>query len=991
MKKNLLLFLSVVSALGASAYEVDFNSPINTSDLDFKVAPGWKHLVDRGGYASDIVHYTYKATDGVDDSGCLQAGAQTYFDYFEYEDIPLFDLLVTPLVSGNVSIDVKKVSAGGFIQFFTVAEVNGKLTRTGSIQIEDPELVTIDYTTFSLPEISEPTMIGIRASNVYLDDFYAENAFVTLEPSLTISNVTAGQQTGKIYCDAENNFTLSASVKVRNNGDVDLAVGEEGYCVKIVLMKKNDAGDYVVDRVVAEQPINQNLAVGETSDDIQIIAVISEASITAETGQNTKARRYDIQEGITNTLKSLGNYTPVPYIPIPVINSADGKPVNIDNGIDVGVVQGGSDYKITLLNDGAASLNVTGLTVSGLFFTIPEASPITLAANESAEIQLLFSSDLTGEQSGTITFNCSDFEDFSIAINGNLLDSSLWYVTFADGNFPPNMIAEGAWQVSNNLAYDDYDYYAVNNLTEGGQMLISPLLNVTDGNTLRFEAARNYGTTSFLSIYWSDDRENWTKVRTLSIDAENEEDTFSNEYNGYSWGTNTKYLFTPFSVNIPSGQHYIAFEAGNARVTNILGFTPVNVAHDIAFTNLNIPAVGMVNNEFSATVQVKNLNFEAEEEGSYTIALMTGDEVLAEAEAVEIPGYDSANFSFTFTPHDVQVSDLYVKISSGDYVCRSKDVEVSFIEELLIDEIQVGEVTDTSISKAAPLSLYYYKSQSENIYTAEQLGINAGNKITRISFRFKGYAKTITGTLTVRIENTDDNAPTEILLNEDQLNAMTTIYDGAYEYVVVNEFTDVISIDLNTPFEYTGSNLRVVLSSVSTQFATAYVELDSNIAGQSIYRAADGNHPTTFTACNLPVMYMSVSKEAPLFSGRVVDEEGAPVANAEVKLVSDNVVYSAVTDDDGQYSMLVVQYTREYNLTVTAENYVTYSSTVVFESSEDKTLDITLASSVTGVNDLLMDNEDEILYDINGMRINKKPTKGVYILRSGNKTRKVVL
>ena len=83
---------------------------------------------------------------------------------------------------------------------------------------------------------------------------------------------------------------------------------------------------------------------------------------------------------------------------------------------------------------------------------------------------------------------------------------------------PVNMIAENGWQQSNNLVLGDNKYYAINNNTDATK-LISPLLEVTDGETLGFDAARIFGTISFVEVYYSADRQNWTKLRTLSISA----------------------------------------------------------------------------------------------------------------------------------------------------------------------------------------------------------------------------------------------------------------------------------------------------------------------------------------------------------------------------------------------------------------------------------------------------------------------------------------
>lgn len=54
MKKLLLSLVCTCAAISATAanYTVDFNSTIDTSDPAFKVAPGWKHLVNTGSYAA---------------------------------------------------------------------------------------------------------------------------------------------------------------------------------------------------------------------------------------------------------------------------------------------------------------------------------------------------------------------------------------------------------------------------------------------------------------------------------------------------------------------------------------------------------------------------------------------------------------------------------------------------------------------------------------------------------------------------------------------------------------------------------------------------------------------------------------------------------------------------------------------------------------------------------------------------------------------------
>ena len=86
MKKAKFLLLTLLALLGysgawaetVSPYTVDFNTAITTSNHDFKVASNWKHIVHRynDGYSDYFMSYSYKESDGIDNSGALYAGEQ---------------------------------------------------------------------------------------------------------------------------------------------------------------------------------------------------------------------------------------------------------------------------------------------------------------------------------------------------------------------------------------------------------------------------------------------------------------------------------------------------------------------------------------------------------------------------------------------------------------------------------------------------------------------------------------------------------------------------------------------------------------------------------------------------------------------------------------------------------------------------------------------------------------------------------------------------
>ena len=109
MKKAKFLLLTLLALLGYSGawaeYTVDFNSTISTSSSDFKVASNWKHIVDVDTYYDNNMSYQYKEDQGMEGSGTLLCNRQLMYDWGQTSSgVVSYDLLVTPVVSGTVTI-----------------------------------------------------------------------------------------------------------------------------------------------------------------------------------------------------------------------------------------------------------------------------------------------------------------------------------------------------------------------------------------------------------------------------------------------------------------------------------------------------------------------------------------------------------------------------------------------------------------------------------------------------------------------------------------------------------------------------------------------------------------------------------------------------------------------------------------------------------------------------------------------------------------------
>lgn len=109
------LLCGTVSARGETEtdYTVDFNTKIDVSNHNFKVAPNWGHIVDSY-YDEDewetlYVTYSWGNNYGETD-GALSVGTQSLSSGYG-TGTPVYDLLVTPVVNGTISFKVKTKSS----------------------------------------------------------------------------------------------------------------------------------------------------------------------------------------------------------------------------------------------------------------------------------------------------------------------------------------------------------------------------------------------------------------------------------------------------------------------------------------------------------------------------------------------------------------------------------------------------------------------------------------------------------------------------------------------------------------------------------------------------------------------------------------------------------------------------------------------------------------------------------------------------------------
>lgn len=897
-------------------YTMDFNKSISTTAHDFKVGSGWGHIVDKyttEGWSSEdyYVSYSYSSSDGRDGSGAIKVGSQTIGDDYNYDVGPVNDLLVTPAITGKASIWVKKTSSwsSSTIKFYAVTLENGNYKKGDQIEVDIPELSS-DWVQINLPEQNNQ-YIGIRAENLYIDDFAADKADIELQKSLLVSKVSYKGK-DKVDCDADGKFPVDFEVTITNNGDLDLAEGIEGYSLSVKNYSKSNA-------VVYTYPLTGSLAVGQSTT----VTISGYANYADYPDRN----RYDVFEDLTNTSKYGAWIEPVPYKPVLSMRNDDGKVENGSSSYAWGMVNASTDKTFKISNDGAAPLNITKVVVPD-GFTTSLAAPLTIAAHETKDFTVTMTAEKPGIYSGEFKVSGEGVDDFSFNVSGTVLDPAKYYANFNDYQIPAGAYAEDGWSIAQrDAASSDNPYLLSNGSQDKDNKFVTPLLKVEDGEKMSVDVARtNYytgGEGVYLNVYYSADRTNWTLARKITANELSEDRAVNYTYY-YSK------LKTFVIDNIPAGNYYIGFGAGYTSIDNIYGFEKVDVAHDLMLTASKLPATAVVNNAYTATATLLNVNANDEAADSYTASLYVDGEVVATAPAKAIASGEKSEFSFSYTPHKAGAAEAYIefKNAADNYTVASEKVSVDVKEEQATGTVTVGNGNTTSNKTAID---WYDANGSgahmDNLYKPEMLekyGLKKGAKITSVSYTGTSFNdKTVSDILLTAYVGAVDAAKFEAGKNYESLQKVD-VYTGKSTIDFVDGKTYTTTITLPEPIIWDGTSAIRVLTYVK---ADKYVNVKFNADdsdNNSYYGSGAPGEASSLSEQPTAVAEFGIQTEPSVIAGNITWKNKA-VAGATVTLTSGDVIYTGASDDKGAYSIDVIQNDKKYNLTVSAPGYIDYT------------------------------------------------------------------
>ena len=940
---------SMARADVVSPYTYNFEG-LSTSSTDFAPA-GWGHVVEGyDGYGDFYyVDYQLKESGGYGDNGAyLYIGSQTIGDG-SWDQGTVADMLVTPPITGDASIYVKKNKSSGTITFYTCSynASTKKYVRGAKYDVTVPELSETEWTKVDIPGVAADTRIGICGDDVSIDEFAAASAVIELRKELNVSLVKL-MSGATADADAAGNITLKMNVKVKNNGDVAFNPGDENYSLSI--MRKNTGS--AADTEVYTQPIAVALQPGETSDFIELNAVIP----VTESARS----RFDVRENITGS-SSYGGWVDI-YAYKPDFSVTTTSFDVISNGTlqDFGISQSSVDKEYNIRNTkGAAPLTINSITVpEGFTYSIKDedvaetlTTPFVVRAHEKLLLTVTMDASVLGSRSGDIVVTPADGQGTAITlpVSGTIVDPSKLYVTFADGKFPAGTYVEGnSWTVDK-YTNGDGNYSAVNSSVTPMTKFVLPKIRLGEGESLTFTAAKR-GSSSKLNVYYSADRVNWTLAQSISEDASDEANKFSADKYGSSYSYIDVFKYKSFTPAIPAGDWYVAFEAGYSRIGSIVGGTVLAIPeHELLVSSVVMPEEGVVNHAYTASATIANVGTADIAEGELTAKLYFGETAMQTQALPALASGASTSVSFNVPLREAGTVSVYAKFTYASGYVQTEAVNVTIAEEKADAEVIVGEANSTD--RAGAIKPYNNYSRTEIIYPKSLINLPAGTKLDAI--RFYGYhdAKDFKITLNAWVGNVAEGTAlqgfgvdglTQVATNQ-IIDMNKTISKTAMEPVVELTFPD--------GFVYDGGDVRLYLDASATDWVSTLFEVDKNVSGQAQQAASDSELTDSSRKSNisLPVAHFVVSPYKTL-SGAVKNEKGEAVASAYIILASaDGVEYYSETDAEGAFSMDVIKYGKEYKLTVSHPSYDAYThpETISLADGDISGLAITLTKTYT--------------------------------------------
>ena len=314
------------------------------------------------------------------------------------------------------------------------------------------------------------------------------------------------------------------------------------------------------------------------------------------------------------------------------------------------------------------------------------------------------------------------------------------------------------------------------------------------------------------------------------------------------------------------------------------------VARNLSASAVTGNAKPIEGNTYKYTVTVNNKGSETVD--SYTVELIDNEGTTLASTVVSEPlaSGESANISIACSfPYGAAVSAICGRVKADNDLIEADNTSTALAITMLplgsSEEVNIGQRESTSTDH--PLNLYYKYGASQNIYSAEEIGIPRG-RISNILTSYSCNSDLTNPAVKIYLSNTDrvSNADGWIPLDEYAL-----VFDGNID---ISSSKTVLDFELQNAFDYEGGNIAMLVVTSLADASRSYLSMSqpyytSPLAGNSAIGYGNDSNQFDFTKSftsrrgNSCVTFMMRSGGAAV-TGFVTDSGNNPVEGAEVAI-----------------------------------------------------------------------------------------------------------
>ncbi|MCC8039393.1 MAG: carboxypeptidase regulatory-like domain-containing protein [Bacteroidales bacterium] len=1021
MKKLIVNLCLAAAAVMAPVAQAKTAAELSSKTLDFTSYVGysasgdWEYVGD-GSITYNATSASYNNTNYMYTYASQTEGSERYI------------VTGSMTFSGAISFQFQKYNSAGYAKICKASKDGDGVWTIGSVICEiasDDCASTYTYYDFS-GTVDEETPIAFLISGG------AINSFTYVPTSLTeniVINSCYNSGSSNTFLDADGNGTVTLTVQLVNKGDYSYDANEIG-----IQVFDNTAGGVQVGET---SYIDSEFAVGANTYFYNITfpfnkSIFEESGASCDGGTQHSLSVYETATGNKysgSMYINLYDYTFCYYLN-PSSGSGDYKTSPIDFGM---VKSGGTASKtIVLKNGGGRNLVVTGIqgkdgAAAPENIAVDCEFPFTVYTQQSSPyskniVVTLTAPEEGGSISGDFEFVVEEMGTIPVSYKATVPDPSRFFEDFE--NYSIGGRPEGAWifEDGTNWSVQTDSYYGSQVLSHSSSStsnyFITPKIKV-DGeyDELSFLcAAKGTYYSHGIAVSYSTDRLNWEMLTCYGPTSSYYQPSF----------INTAYLdgqldYNPktITVEIPGGEYWLKFEGQYVTIDDLFMPGTVDVEDDLLISTYDYPKSATVNNKMNFSMTVRNLGA-AQEAAEHTAVLYIDDEVVATAESVDIDAASSVTYTFTYTPHATGDIEVYMEWKKDDVVDLTTPVQTITVKaESAMGSIVVGEGSTSQAccsyytTSVPGIDIYHGKSIAQNVYPASYLakyGVNPGLNIVGIGYMGYNdpthYAKEVyNGSVTIKAMSlTDQGTFDSSSINASQtysnhpldFTESTTLADAVTLTEALDEekvAREILTVEFPDGYVYDGNDLALNLDFESDSWKangtttstygcrSMYLQYDTSMASYAVVGWDEYYGKYTRVANSLPVTVFYYSIDLNMVYGTVTDKYDTPVVGATVTIQSDDVIYTAITNAEGQFSADIYQPALEYTVSVTAEGYKDYTHASTVKVDEDSQyLDIRLTAESDGVMLITADQLQNVtLYDLQGRRVANPAAGNIYI------------